>query len=395
MKLDDFINSLTTIWTKTPEVHIYEITLVSILRTIWISPYTITKVDFGTFKRLTKPKKEGVHSPFFYGKLSDKNYLAIVENTGDEYFGIKLIRKVLDHMNAFQHTPSLELTQTIIEECITGKWPEALFKAVSYSQSKGVVLTSANWIEIISYYRYCLDYFQTGLDCLKLAFEKNEPEWNLIEHYILKYLKHKMIDEAEDLFTKAREALEKKLKNSEDKSLKVSNLIIKYLKTLYPFNLQAYGLFNLINLAKTETLTEDSIEAGFKLFEEVKDTSNAVNFYKAVINKDGFFYSPRFIAAALRMCSQLGPKAIQIVDSLKDLILSNKDLGTPFSLNMIIVSYSNGDDWGKLTDFLNKAIKSQMTFNKYTLPTIQKMLERCLQPNQKNKILDLARKIAL
>ena len=57
-----------------------------------------------------------------------------------------------------------------------------------------------------------------------------------------------MIDEAEDLFTKAREALEKKLKNSEDKSLKVSNLIIKYLKTLYPFNLQAYGLFNLINL---------------------------------------------------------------------------------------------------------------------------------------------------
>jgi hypothetical protein len=47
-------------------------------------------------------------------------------------------------MNAFQHTPSLELTQTIIEECITGKWPEALFKAVSYSQSKGVVLTSAN-----------------------------------------------------------------------------------------------------------------------------------------------------------------------------------------------------------------------------------------------------------
>ena len=204
-----------------------------------------------------------------------------------------------------------------------------------------------------------------------------------------------MIDEAEDLFTKAREALEKKLKNSEDKSLKVSNLIIKYLKTLYPFNLQAYGLFNLINLAKTETLTEDSIEAGFKLFEEVKDASNAVNFYKAVINKDGFFYSPRFIAAALRMCSQLGPKAIQIVDSLKDLILSNKDLGTPFSLNMIIVSYSNGDDWGKLTDFLNKAIKSQMTFNKYTLPTIQKMLERCLQPNQKNKILDLARKIAL
>lgn len=361
----------------------------SLLRNIIVSPYTKNDLDFGTYKRMTV-ERDGEHSPFFYGPMTDEIYLNLVNGAGNDKHGIKIIRRVLDHMYINNHTPSPVLVENIIDQCIAGKWPEALFKTVSYATNKKVSINPSVWGEVTAYFRFCLDYFESGLKIIDMAIKSNVFDWEVIEPYIKKYLKHKMIKESDALFKKFKDSASKHYKKSEENSPKISNLVSKYLSALWNSSLSNHAYRYYLNYFQTENFSEDSIIIGFKYFEEAKRVTDGINFFRKVIEKDGFYYTPLFVAAALRMCVKFGNEGIFIVDILKDAIIVNNSLASPFSLNMIIVCYSYSENWIKLMDFMSRAINSKLNFNKYTLPTLQKLLEGCLEPGIKRKILEYA-----
>ena len=215
-------------------------------------------------------------------------------------------------------------------------------------------------------------------------------EWELIEWYVAKYLKHEIVKTPADLVEKMKAAIIKQNKNLNERQEKMATFCYKYVKCLLKFGESIPALEFFMKYLREEDMNEYAIDAGFKFFEEKKDPISAVSFFKEVVGKNGFVYSPKFVANALRMCTQFGVSGITIVESLKDAIFNNHELSSPFAINMIIVSYGNAESWDKLHEFVSKVKKSGYKVNKYTAPTIKKFTEKCYNPLYKGKIIEIA-----
>lgn len=380
---------LMRVWESSPELKITDMFLPTIIRTIWANPYMKNAPDFGTFKRISK-EAEGKHSPFIYGPLSEKTYIALAEGVGNERPGIKIVRRILDHMNVNDHTPSNELLKVLVNESIKGKWPEILLRILQYSHRKGVTVDHAIWMDAISYYRYCLNFFETGLQCIELALKNNvRADWDLIELYANKYLKHEMVPPVELLVKNVKSAMVKQAKNTQDYPQRLFDFNQKFFKCLVRYEEEKKATQYLLEYAKDEKYSEVSIEMGFKHFEEVKDARNSGEFFKQVVAKEGFVYTPKFIAEALRMCSAMKGEASNIVLILRDVILADNLLSSPFSINMIIMNFGYTEDWDKLYQFLLKIKDSKMQINKFTVPTAKKVIAACKDSVMTKRINEL------
>ena len=367
--------------------------LFSVLRTIWVIPFTKTTTDFGVYQRITK-EVEGSHSPFFYGPLTSEIYTEMIREVGSDKKGIKVIRKVIDHMSANAHVPSLPLVQAIVKECINGRWPEALFKVLSYSQNKGVALGNSTWMDAITFYRYSLEFFNTGVKCIELALKnKATADWDLIELYVIKYFKHDMPNDAENLVKRIREEIPKQAKDEAERSKRVAEFVLRLLKGLLRLEEKNYATEYFREYLAAEKSSEDAIEVGFKYFEEAKNSTRALEFYRNIVKSEKFVYTPKFVASALRMSTEMGKDDAYIVTNLRDAILQNSDLASPFAINMIIISFGNKGDWEKLADFLLKVKANGLPMNKYTVPTVKKIIKECYVPMSKGKIVQLLEEI--
>ena len=89
----------------------------------------------------------------------------------------------------------------------------------------------------------------------------------------------------------------------------------------------------------------------------------------------------------------MGKDDAYIVTNLRDAILQNSDLASPFAINMIIISFGNKGDWEKLADFLLKVKANGLPMNKYTVPTVKKIIKECYVPMSKGKIVQLLEEI--
>ncbi|OMJ90692.1 hypothetical protein SteCoe_6865 [Stentor coeruleus] len=380
-------------WNKIPEIKIKDINFYSMLRTIWIAPYTISNDDFGTFQRITKSKIDQ-HSPFFYGPLTDNIYRELALETGENRSGFRMIRKIVDHMSFHDFIPSKELSETLIKESIAGRWPRLLHTIVEYVTKKEVSISHSQWISIITFLRYNKDLFFEGAKLFDVALKYGAaPEWELFQPYVSKFSKHYMTGEAASLVKKARDGVNRYYKSQEEKTAKICSLTSKFLSCLMSFNEFDFAQEHLDSLIVSENYSEDSIEVALKFYEDLKDPQRALDFFNKVVNKDGFVYTSRFVVSTLKMCTHLGKGGMQIVNEIKDKILTELQLCSPFAINMIIVTYSYSEEWSIIHDFLSSCISSRVEFNRYTPATIRKTVEKCLEPLKKSKLLEIANKI--
>lgn len=363
------------------------------LRTIWVAPYTTTTEDFGTFQRISKDQT-AQHSTFFYGPLTDNIYKELARDTGSNRNGFRIIRRVLDHMNVYNFAPSKELSEILVKECIAGRWPRLLCKVIDYATKKEASLSHSQWISVITFLRYNKELFFEGAKLIDVALKRGAvPEWELFQPHVSKFTKHFMPNEATSLVKKARDAINRYYKSQEEKTAKICALTSKYLNCLVTFNEYDYAQEYLNNLIITENYGEDAIDVALKFFEDLKDPSRALNFFKTVINKEGFIYTSRFIVSSLRMCTHLGKGGIPIVNVIKEQMLAEAPLCSPFAINMVVVSYAYSEEWSMLYDFVGTCMANKVEFNRYTPATIRKVLEKCLEPQRKMRLMEMANKI--
>ena len=395
----DFLLRLQELWVNTPEITIKEITFATLVRTVWIQPLTKTSVDFGEFKRITKDQV-GQHSPFIYGPLADSLYQDLALAVGNEKVGIRLIRRVLDHMAAHNHTPTKELVQILIEECILGKWPRALFTTITYTAKKDVSLPHKVWVSVLNYFRFNQDFCNRHIEVLDIAFKHGAlPTFDTIQLYISRSLN--LLDQGINdntssptmLIDKLKEQIQQVYQIPVERSEKICDLSLKYSKYLISIDEIKIANEYINNFLEQESFSLDAIETTFKFHEELKDSFKALKVYRKIVNSPSFIHTPKIIVAILRMCSVIGEPSFDIVKSIEDLILTDKKLCTPFAINTIIISYAMSTKWDNIMDFMSKCLPLDMTFNKYTGPTIRKLCGECPDLMIKSKLMEQAAKV--
>lgn len=167
---NDLAEKLMILWDERPDLKILNVKPNSILRSIWINPITEVKDYFGKFQRITKDE-EGEFSPFFYGEFGDSFYVSMVRGVGQSPLGVRIIRRILDNMAAFNQKPSQELINVIVEESIVGRWPRVLMTALEYAVKAKTLITIETWTEVIKFYRGCSKNYDQTTKCLELALQ--------------------------------------------------------------------------------------------------------------------------------------------------------------------------------------------------------------------------------
>lgn len=389
-----FLVKLKEVFENDDELSIREATFPSIIRTIWINPLSETSLDFGEFKRLVKDETSK-HSPFVYGPLSEEVYLWLVNGIGIEKVGIKLVRRVLDHMSLHNHAPSLELVQSIIDECITGKWPNTLFVAIKYFASKNIKLDHKLWVSIVNFFRFNQEYCFRLFEVLDVAFKHGaSPSFDIIQIYIKKSQNladqkiQTSITKPTTLLNKLKEQINIVYPSSYDRSEKYSELMYKYCVYLITLKEKKLAYETMNKYLEEQNFSLDSIEAALKFHEELKDSFKAMKTHKIIVSSPGFIYTPKIIVAMLRMCSVFGEPFFGIVDEIIEIVLNDKRLCTPFAVNAIVVCCSVSLKWNELSDILGKFLKVENAFNKYSAPTIKKFCLECDNPYMRGRIME-------
>lgn len=394
MTCSEFLMKLKEIYERTPEITIREISFASIIRSIWIRPISETSLDFGEFHRLVKDET-AKHSPFIYGPLNEEIYLWLASGIGIEKVGVKLIKRILDHMSIHNHTPSLELAQCIIDECITGKWPNTLFSALKYFSVKELKFHHKVWVSIVNYFRfnkvYCFKYFEI----LDMAFKHGAlPTFDIMQIYIKKsqnLADQKIVTSITKpitLLNKLKEQIDIEYPSTIQRSEKYSELVYKFCLYLISINEKRMAYDQMNSFLNEQNFSFDSIEVALKFHEELKDSFKAMKTHKAIVTHPQFVYTPKIVVAMLRMCSVFGEPFYGVVDEIIEQVLVDKKLCTPFAVNTIIVCCSVSMKWNELSDYLTKFMKIENAFNKYTAPTLKKFIMECDNPSMRSKIME-------
>ena len=398
LTLLEFCLKLKEIWYNSEKIKVRELTLFSIMRSIWSLPLTKCNEDFGEIQRITK---EGVirHSPFFYGPLNDDFYCDLLRGVGDYNTGIRLVRRVVDHAAHYNHVPSIDMINTIIDECMAGKWPRAMYTAIQYSCKQNVEIPNKIWISVLNFFRFYGDFYYMVDEILTLALENGAtPCFELIHLYVAR--SYENIDEKGPDGEMAHVKLLKKMKDSivtlypskEERLQKTSDLMLKYIKFLISINETKEANEVIQKYIEEDNYSLESIEVCFKAYEEIKDPFKATRIYKQITNHPNFIFTPKIVVAILRMCSVLGKSAEEIIKDIEDLIIKDKNLCTPFAVNTIIISHSVADNFDSVIHFMGKCFQYKIPLNKFTGPTIRKMSETCTNESIKSKLFEQAAK---
>jgi hypothetical protein len=398
LKSIDLLLKLKKTWIISPQIKSKGLTFSSILRSIWSKPLTPADDDFGDIQRITK---EGTikHSPFIYGPLNNQIYCDLVQGVGDVETGVRLIRRVLDHMAHYNHIPSQDLVMHLVEECISGKWPRALYTVITYSCKQNATIPHRVWVTVLNYYRYNQEFFYRIQEILSLALKNGaNPCFELIHLYIDKFFMSIDRPDANDdlshelLLKMIKDAIITNSSTPEEKSEKLSNFTTNYLKFLISIREVKEAHKMVMKILEEENYSLESIEVCFKAQEELKDSFKALRLYKMITAHPNFVYTPKIIVAILRMCSVLGESALEIITEIQDLIVKDKKLCTPFAVNTIIIAYSVTKKWDNVVDFMSNVFHNNVEFNRYTGPTIRKMIENCHDNYLKAKLSEQAAK---
>ena len=384
------IEKLLILWDERPELKLIDSPLAGYLRTIWISPFTEVSEDFGEFRRITKDETTKV-SPFFCGHFNDVMYTSLIKGAGGVKTGVKIIRKVVDHIAAQQHLPGGELSQAIVDECIAGKWPNTMLVFLKYCHGKQVKVPLEVWSSAIRNLRFTNGYFDSAMECVDLAIENQKtPSWNLIEPLVNKYLKHEMNKEAEELVQKVKNAFPKSLKigasSKEEVSKFNASLYQNYLEALVNNNQKTKAIKIAEQFIENNPKTEETVMLGFDFYEKLGDSSQGKEYYNQVISDKKIQFTAKMVAGALKMALKLGKDATTITEEQETVVFTRKDLYTPFATNLIIMTYGKYRQWDKLLRVLQRLRDSDFRVNKFAKPAVDKQIKRCLEPLFKRKM---------
>lgn len=378
---------LMVVWDERPEFKIWNHPLSMLLRSILIHPVTEVKASYGKYKRISKDM-EVDYSPFFYGPFTDTTYLSLVKGAGSAENGIRVIRRVVDHMASFNYVPSPELVDVVVKECIEGAWPRALLSFVEYSMGKKVNILESTWCEIIQFYRSTYGYFEEATQLLQKALDSGvEPSFNLGKPIIKKYLKHKLIADAERYFKLLKEYSTKKITTHDQTQFKaqyaerIGKLYADYLNYILEIDLvlesqQIYQDYLSENAVKIDI----ALEACAKFIERLNSSEDGKKFVNLVISDEKVVRSPKLIASTLRLCLKLGKEGVTMAEEIKKMIDIDRGLYSAVTGNIFIMIYGKAQMWSELNRYIRKLNDEGFYLNKFTKNTLVRQIDSCYDP---------------
>ena len=193
-------------WSERPELKVLSFPVSDVYRNMLYNPITKTTNNYSKHhKRVTKDADAQV-SPFFFTALDDNVYLSMIKGVGNRPDGIMSLRRIIDHMAAFNHKPSHEVSLAIIQEADVGKWPRVMMSFLDYHPKISLDV----WSRAITSLRRFNGYFDTAVKMFSKALDSGvQPKWILAEPLVKKYLQHGKIEEAESIFDRLKSKMMK------------------------------------------------------------------------------------------------------------------------------------------------------------------------------------------
>ncbi|CAG9334132.1 unnamed protein product [Blepharisma stoltei] len=395
LKPMELVQKLTELWVERPDLKVLDVPSASIFRTILISSISENKGYFGKFQRITK-NEEGEFNPFFYGEFSEEFCKNMIKGIGKTAPGVRVIRRVIDHLAAYDIEPSTELVNLIVEESVQGRWPKVLLTTLEYAVKKRTKIPLETWSKAIKFFRFCSEHFDKASICINLAIKTGvDPDYDLIEPLVAKNLKHGRIEEAKDLVSMLRkEILNRNRVNAilvrEEQAKKTVEVMKKFINTLLDARKPkpAHEYYDeYIRDPYTNKISE-SYEIGFKLYQDIGDVRDGIWLYEFIKEDKKFEWNQKLVTSLLKMVNEFGKPALEAAIDKAQQIFVNKELYSTFALNLLITYFGRHEVWDQLQAIVLKLLETKSEVNKYTKLTLERQIEKCLNPAYKRQILD-------
>ena len=378
-------------WSERPELKVLNFPVSDVYRSMFYQPLTKTTNNYSKqHKRVTKEGEAQV-SPFFFTALDDNIYLSMIKGVGSKPDGIMSLRRVIDHMAAFDHKPSSVVSLAIIEEADIGKWPRVLMSFLDYHPH----ITLDVWARAITSMRRFNGYFDTAVKIFSKALDSGiQPSWILAEPLVKKYLNHSKIEEAEAIFDKLKSKMMKYEWDSDstENILKRDEVLNEVCLTFINLLIDcghskpAQMLFRSL-IGDRFNKTEVFYNTGFKILEAKEDYEGAIEYYRTLQNEK-LPITKTTIGNVLKAAQRVGEESIPFADEIKELMLEKEDLKSPFASNMLMMIYGGRSEWDRLGKYL--ADISNFPINRLTRTILDRQIERCQDKATRRLLLSYA-----
>jgi len=370
---------LLFLWQDRPELRLVELGFNEVMRSILIAPVSDKSEYVGEFTRVTKATKQHLN-PVVYGPLGSIAYLATIKGCAKTHSGgIKALRRTIDHMAAYNHTPSQEIIHAVVAECVAGKWPVTALAFMRFVIKKKLTVPSTAFIDTVTLLRKSTGFFENALELAKESIESGcqTDSWAVMEPVIQKYLKHLKVKESnafmEDCLKivgkfKFSEVPAEQEKLSKEASIKLQILYIRHL-----LKAKLVGdSFVLYNRWLTHNKSKEAISVGLGIFERVSDSASAIKFLETVQKQKEFEVDRSTLISILKIAKNAEHLGVAMADKHLGFLLNPRTYSA-FALNLMIMIYGPRN-LRKISEVCSRVVDNEFNVNHFTFVTLSKIL---------------------
>lgn len=389
---------LLFLWQDRPELRLVELGFNEVMRSILIAPASEKAEYVGEFNRITKAAKQHLN-PVVYGPLGSIAYLATIKGCAKMHSGgIKALRRTIDHMAAYEHTPSQEIIHAVAAECVAGKWPVTALAFMRFVIKKQIAVTSTAFVDTVTLLRKSTGFFDKALELAKESIESGcqAQPWVVMEPVIQKYLKHLKVKESnafmEDCLKcvaklKVSDVPAEQEKLSREATVKLQILYIKHLlkAKLVGDSFVLYSRWLINNKSK------EALSIGFGIFERVSDSASAIKFLETAQKQKDFEVDRSTLISILKIAKNAENLGIPMADKHLGFLL-NPRIYSPFALNLVIMIYGPRN-LRKIAEVCSRVVENEFNVNHFTYVTLSKILRSVPDSREREELVSVFKRM--
>jgi hypothetical protein len=373
------------------------------LRSIFVSPKTTPLTDFGKFYRVTKDL-EAPYSPFFYGSLDNATYMSMVDSIGKVPTGVKVLRRIIDHIAAFKHRPSNELADLVVTQCIDGLWPRTLLAFLDYLKTEEIPVNTEIWGNSIRFVKDLNGYSAYAVELVDMAIQsKASLEWKLVNSLAEKLLSQQNTDEISNFYLKIKEAIPEaiKVEDAKERETQILKQQTKLFADFLQFWLNNDCFETAIDLLEVHTenegfLSEAIYEIAFSIVSRTGSASKFKLYYSTFKANVDLKINTRIIASMLKAAISIGVEGTRVIYELQELMMAEDcALYSAYSANLLLKALGKIEDWAGIEKLMSTVLSKGLTMNASTKAILESCLNSCFDLQHKTQLRELYSRVRI